>query len=247
MGMRRHVDGNAGNGLPEVEAVVEVEPTQVVLVSLALTAVLADDHAWNRFQDLGGPVGRTDGQLRRCDRTLAAGRRHADEVFRGILDLGQIAKGSRGRDHDIRARRDEHERVGSHRDTGGERDIPAHATEVDQAESELGRTSRYVLEPVRAVQVRDRLEKILSAGGSEIDTDTWQHPASLVGHGTCNRSRALGPHRRWNQEQRERYGRSKKSIHSLIVQLPVCGNFHEEFLNSLSEHRCSARVVARTR
>ena len=59
MGMRRHVDGNAGNGLPEVEAVVEVEPTQVVLVGLALTAVLADDHAWNRFQDLGSPVGRT--------------------------------------------------------------------------------------------------------------------------------------------------------------------------------------------
>ena len=82
--VRGHVDRNAGDRLREVEAVIEVEPAQVVLVGLALAAVLADDHARYGFQNLGGPVDRTDGQLRRGDRAFAARRRHADEVSAGF-------------------------------------------------------------------------------------------------------------------------------------------------------------------
>ena len=130
MGVRGHVDWNARNRLREVEAVVEIEPAKVILVGLALAAVLTDDHARDGFQDLGGPVDRPDAELRGGDRAFAAGRCHTDQAFSGVLNLGQVTKRSRGRDHDVRARRHLHERVGGHHAARRDCDDPANGAEV---------------------------------------------------------------------------------------------------------------------
>jgi hypothetical protein len=90
--MRGHVDRKAGDGLGKVEAVIEIESTKVILVGFALAAVLTDDETGYRLQNFGRPVDGTDGELRSGDRTLAGGRRHADQVFSRVLDLGEIAE-----------------------------------------------------------------------------------------------------------------------------------------------------------
>jgi len=64
----RCVHGHTGNGCREVGAVVEIEPSQVVLIGLALAAVLADDHAGNGLEHFTDPHDRPCFELRRRDR-----------------------------------------------------------------------------------------------------------------------------------------------------------------------------------
>ena len=66
--MRGHVDRKAGDGLGEVEAVIEIESAKVVLVGFALAAVLADDEAGYRLEHFGRAV---DGRTASCAAVMA--------------------------------------------------------------------------------------------------------------------------------------------------------------------------------
>ena len=180
MSVRGEVDGDAGNRLREVEAVVEIEPAKIVLVRFALAAVLADDEAGYRLQNFGRPVDGADGELRSGDRTFAGGRRHADEVFGGVLDLGQVAERSRGRHHDVRARRHQHDRVGLHGASCRHIDGPPHHAEVDQPNRQLRGSSRHVVEPIRADSISNRFERFRRTGGFQFDRDSRKDASGLI-------------------------------------------------------------------
>ena len=72
---------------------VEVEAAQEVLVGFALAAVLRDDEAGHRFQDVAGPIGRFGLQLLGDHKPLA-GRLGCTDVARARVE--QIDRGKTG-------------------------------------------------------------------------------------------------------------------------------------------------------
>ncbi len=76
-----HVDRHAVNEGGEVGAVIQIEAAQEVLIGLAVAAVLRDDHAGHKFQQLAGPQRRTAGDQFCRHRDLAGGVRGADAVI----------------------------------------------------------------------------------------------------------------------------------------------------------------------
>lgn len=71
-------------------SVIEVEPAQVVLIRLPLAAVLADDHARNRFEHLAGTHHRPGIELCCGDGALAGGCGDADERCCRVLDIRDV-------------------------------------------------------------------------------------------------------------------------------------------------------------
>jgi hypothetical protein len=77
--MRRQVDRNAIDRGGEVRAVVEVEAAQEILVRLAVAAVLGNDQAGHRLEQLRRAQRRAVRQLFRQDETLAGRGDRADQ------------------------------------------------------------------------------------------------------------------------------------------------------------------------
>ena len=71
--VRRHVHRHAGDEAREVGAMVEVEAAQEILVRLAITAVLGDDHTGHEFQHFGRAQGGPAFDQPGGDRALARG------------------------------------------------------------------------------------------------------------------------------------------------------------------------------
>ena len=76
--MRSLVHQHAVHRRTQVGAVIEIEATQVELVGLALAAVLADDQARHRFQQLAGPIDRARFKLLLRDGAHACSISHTD-------------------------------------------------------------------------------------------------------------------------------------------------------------------------
>jgi hypothetical protein len=117
--------------------VIEVEPTQVILIRLALATVLADDHARNRFQHFACAHNRPRVELCRRDRTLTRGRRNPDKILGGILDICDVAKRGRPGHDDVGVERKRQQRVGGDRCIRRDADGPPYDGEVEQSECEF--------------------------------------------------------------------------------------------------------------
>ena len=193
--MRGHVDRQAGDGLGKVESVVEIESAKVVLVGFALTTVLTDDETRHRLQNFGRSVDGADGELRSGDRSFASGRRHADQVFGRVLDLGEVAERLWGRHDDVRARCHQHDHVGLHGGSGRHIDGPPHHAEVNQPNGQLRGSSRHAVEPIRAGSISNRFERFRRTGGFQFDRDSRKDASGRIGNGASHRPGSLGPRR----------------------------------------------------
>ncbi len=80
MAMRTHVQGHAIEDCGVVCAVVEVEATQEILISLAATGVLHGNHAGHGFEQFGGFEHRAQQEVSAADRTFAGRICLADKV-----------------------------------------------------------------------------------------------------------------------------------------------------------------------
>jgi hypothetical protein len=98
----RHVDRRAGHRHREVAAVIQIEAAQEVLIGFSLATVLRDDHAGHCLEHLALPHEWPHIELLRGDRALTRRCRDADQVFRGVLGVGEIDERALADDHDFR-------------------------------------------------------------------------------------------------------------------------------------------------
>src|SRR5439155_16672041 len=75
--VRRQVHRHTSNRRREVGTVIEVESTQIVLVGLSFSAVLADDRAWHGLEHFPGPHEGAGLELLRGNRPLTRRLRDA--------------------------------------------------------------------------------------------------------------------------------------------------------------------------
>ncbi len=128
---------------------VEIEPSQVVLVRFPLAAVLADDHPWDRLQHFAGPHDRTRVELPGGHRTFARRVGQADQVLFRVWQFGEVPECQLPRHRDIRVERQVQD--GVRRDVLiGQRDAAPCTSKVDQIECQLVLTGLQRLERIGA-------------------------------------------------------------------------------------------------
>jgi hypothetical protein len=71
---------------------------------------------------------------------------------------------------------------------------PVHA-EVDQTDGQLGGADRHVSERVDSLAVGHDLQDLAAPGWPQVDADTGQHAAGLIGNPAGHGADALGPRR----------------------------------------------------
>src|SRR5207245_2620609 len=101
--VRRQVHRYTSNRRREIGPVIEVESTQIVLVGLSFSAVLADDGAWHGLEDFAGTHDGTRLELVRRNRTLTRRLRDAYQTLSRILRVGKVGERRPGRDADFSA------------------------------------------------------------------------------------------------------------------------------------------------
>ncbi len=80
MRVRGKVDGHAGDGRLEIGAVIELKAAQIILVGFAFAAMLADEKAGNRLENLAGAQDGARFDLLAVDRADRRGGNLADEI-----------------------------------------------------------------------------------------------------------------------------------------------------------------------
>jgi hypothetical protein len=217
---RGQVQGHAGERGGEVRPVIEVEPAQVVLVGLALSAVLAGDEPGHRFEHFRGAHDRPRLELPGGDRALARGARHPHEVLGRILELGDVAERARAGDHDVGGHGDGEHRVGRNRLCRRHDDVASDQREVDQLEGDDRGSGWHGVDAVAAFAVGHRGEHRVAA--LDVDDHARQHAAGFVHHATRDRAAWLRPcgGQRCDQHQGTRRHESRELGHAPIVRAP---------------------------
>ena len=203
--VRRHVHRHPCHRRREVGAVIEIEAAQIVLVGLALAAVLADDDAGDRFEDVAGPHDRARVELSRGDGALARGLGDADEILLGRRRVSEVGKGRLAGDRDVRAQHEVHDRVDRQR-VCADRNRAPDRREVDQRERELGAARGDGVEPVLAALVAVSVLRRCRSG-AQLDQNTWERRAGFVAERAAQSSLLRrGERRRAEQERRHTNG-----------------------------------------
>ena len=180
---------------------IEVEPAQVILVRLALSAVLADDEAGYGLEHLRRPEDRTRFDLGRGDRTLARRVGHPDETLLGVRDVGEVGERVPRRHHDVRGDRQSQDRVDHDGVLPGDGDLLLdEAGEVRQPEGHLvgARRDARDLEQPRTIghgptPARQRRAGQLDADSGQRITGLSRHVSGDHGHRSGARRARNGP------------------------------------------------------
>jgi hypothetical protein len=128
--------------------VIQIESPHVVLVGLAFTAVLADDHSGHCLEDLAGAHDGPRLELSRRHRTLAGRRRNPDQIPGRALDVFDVSERLPFGDDDVGAERERHDDIGADGRGWLHRDASSDKGEINLAERELGRTDGHAVETI---------------------------------------------------------------------------------------------------
>ena len=122
VGVRGHVDRHALDPGLEVGAVVEIEAADEILVGLAVTRVLGDDHAGHGLEQLAFAGDRAAPQVRRADPALRGRAGDPDQIVGAAGDGERIELHHRGPEPDryVGPAGGERDRVGREADPGCE-------------------------------------------------------------------------------------------------------------------------------
>jgi hypothetical protein len=161
---------------------IEVDPSQVVLIGLAFAAVLADHHARHGLERFARTPDRPTFELRRGNGALTRGGSNAHQILGRILHVDDVAEGTGRSDHDVRVERQSQHVVGRDGVSAADPNQAPEHTEIEQSKCELRLACRHCVKAIQTFSIRRRRQ--LGVFCDQIDRHTGKNGASLIEYAT---------------------------------------------------------------